>query len=265
MLNNKMNDTKNVLNQYKDGKNLSTRISLYEKYSTNTKKYTTWIYNNYEFFEGCKILEFGSGTGKDWKDIIAELSQKCSLILSDFSEGMVEELKLKFGKFNNIDVMKIDIQNAQIEDNSKDFVIANSMLYHVPDIDRAVKEVFRLLKPNGTFYAATAGSKSMFQYLKETLHNIDSSITIPHNITFTLENGNKYLQKHFNQVNIKKYFNKLEITNTTDLVNFIYSVSSIEGLTDCDREKIYDYFEHKKNSKGIIPIDIEYGMFIAKK
>lgn len=105
----------------------------------------------------------------------------------------------------------------------------------------------------------------MFQYLTETLHNIDTSITIPNNITFTLQNGDKYLQKYFNQVNITKYYNKLEITNTTDLVDFIYSVSSIEGLKHCDREKIYDYYEHKKNSKGIIPIDIEYGIFIAKK
>lgn len=265
MLNSKMYDTKNVLKQYKNGKNLSTRISLYEKYGTNTKKYTTWIYENYEFFDGCKILEFGSGTGKDWKDKIGDLSQKCSLILSDFSQGMVEELTSKFAKYNNIEVMKIDIQNVQIEDNSKDFAIANSMLYHVPDIDKAVREVCRVLKAKGTFYAATSGSKGMFQYLTETLHNIDSGITMPNNITFTLQNGSKYLEKYFNQVNITKYNNRLEIADTSDLVDFIYSVSSIEGLKDCHREKIFDYYERKKNSTGIIPIDIEYGMFVAKK
>lgn len=162
MLNNKMNDTKNVLNQYKDAKNLSTRISLYEKYSTNTKKYSTWIYENYEFFDGCKILEFGSGTGKDWKDIIGKLSQKSSLTLSDFSQGMVEELKLKFEKYNNIDVMKIDIQNVQIEENSKDVAIANSMLYHVPDIDKAVKEVFEYSSRMVHFMLQQLGVKVCF-------------------------------------------------------------------------------------------------------
>ena len=50
------------------------------------------------------------------------------------------------------------------------------MLYHVPDIDKAVSEVHRILKPGGKFYAATGGSKSMFWYLKDTLHEVVSVI-----------------------------------------------------------------------------------------
>lgn len=265
MIKSKMNDTENVLNQYKTGKNLSTRISLYEKYSINQQTYTDWIYENYKFFDLCEVLEFGSGTGKDWKGKINKLPQNCNLILSDFSQGMVEELKLKFVEHKNISVMELDIQNAQIEDNSKDFIIANSMLYHVPDIDKAISEVSRILKGNGTFYAATAGSKSMFQYLRETLLKIDPRITMPEAISFNLQSGRVYLEKYFNQVKIAKYENRLKIVDTNDLVNFIYSVSSIEGLEECDRDKVLEYYENKRNSNGFITIDIEYGMFIAKK
>jgi len=265
MINNKMNDTKSVLNQYKDGKNLSTRISIYEKYGTNKKQYTTWIYENYEFFEGCEILEFGSGTGKDWKNNVDALPENSSLILSDFSKGMVEELASKFSDYENVSVMELDIQNTQIEECSKDFVMANSMLYHVPDIDKAVKEVFRVLKPKGIFYAATTGSKGMFQYLKGTLHEVKSSVTMAKDISFTLQSGQAYLERYFGEVKIARYSNKLEITDTNDLVDFIYSVASIEGLEESDREKVFEYYEQKKNGEGVIEIDIEYGSFIAKK
>lgn len=49
----------------------------------------------------------------------------------------------------------IDIQNIPYEDNSFDLVIANMMLYHVPDLPRALAEVGRVLKPEGKLYTAT--------------------------------------------------------------------------------------------------------------
>lgn len=265
MIKSKMNDTKHVLNQYKDGKNLETRISLYDKYSVNSTNYTTWIHENYKFFEGCQILEFGTGTGKDWKDRITDLPFNCSLVLSDFSEGMVDELKSSFGSNKQVEVMKLDIQNTHFGDHSKDFVIANSMLYHVPDINKAVREVSRVLKNSGTFYAATPGNKTIFQYFKETFLKTNSRITLPKTLSFTLENGAEYLEKCFNHVEVSRYVNRLEITNTNDLVDFFYSMASIEGLMESDRNEIYDYYEKQKNSKDVIEIEIEYGMFIAKK
>lgn len=264
MIKNKMNDTQNVLKQYKDGKNLTTRVSLYEKYSLNTTSYTEWIHKNYQFFEGCQILEFGTGTGKDWNGHIMDLPPNSTLILSDFSIGMVEVLKENFGANKNVEIMALDIQNTPFKDHSKDFVIANSMLYHVPNIHKAIGEVSRVLKSDGTFYAATAGNKNMFQFLRETYLKTNSRITLPKIITFTLENGAQYLEKHFKHIEIARYINRLEVTNTSDLVDYYFSIASIEGLKESDRAHMYAYFEQRKNSKGAIPIEIEYGMFIAR-
>jgi ubiquinone/menaquinone biosynthesis C-methylase UbiE len=260
-----MYDTKNVLEQYKDGKNLNARVSLYEKYSTNDIDYTDWIFTNYSFFEGCNILEFGSGTGKDWRDNIDNLPNGCNLILSDFSSGMVDELRQKYGGRKNVHIRLLDIQNANIKSKSMDFVIANSMLYHVPDIDKAIGEVARILKDDGTFYAATSSDKSMFGFLKSHLKNVNSDITMPDAITFRLQNGGKYLEKHFADVNINKYHNRLEIKDTNDLVDFIYSVTSIMGLKDEHRQDIYDYFEALKDEEGSIVVEIEGGMFVGKR
>jgi ubiquinone/menaquinone biosynthesis C-methylase UbiE len=264
MKNTKMYDRKNVLNQYKDNKNLNTRISLYQKYGTNDTNYSDFIQTNYDFFEGSKILEFGSGTGKDWKDKIDSLPDGCELTLSDFSSGMVDELRQKYGDRKNVHIRMLDIQSANIKGGSIDFVIANSMLYHVPDIDKAVGDVHRILKDDGVFYASTFG-KSVYSFLKKHISNISDDISLAKEVTFTLENGGDYINKYFSDVKINRYNNRLDIKDTNDLVDYIYSMTSIVGLKDEDRDDIYNYFEGLKDENGNIVVDIEYGIFVARK
>ena len=45
-----------------------------------------------------------------------------------------------------------DIQNLPYPDESFDVVIANMMLYHVPDIARGLSEVRRVLRRDGRFF-----------------------------------------------------------------------------------------------------------------
>jgi ubiquinone/menaquinone biosynthesis C-methylase UbiE len=221
--------------------------------------------DEYESFDGCEILEFGSGTGKDWINIINDVSSRCHLIMSDFSSGMVESLKERYGHLGNIDVMQIDIQDIPFDKESKDFVIAHSMLYHVPDIDKAVSEVHRILKPKGKFYSATMGSKGMFTFFKDTLHEVIPQVSMAENIRFTLQNGKPYLQKHFSNVDIVYNNGRLEVTDANDIIDFAISTASIDGIKESDRPKLIEYYEAKKNDEGKIIIELEYGMFVAVK
>ena len=41
---------------------------------------------------------------------------------------------------------KIDIQDIPYEDDSFNIVIANHMLYHVSNVNKAIEEVYRVLK-----------------------------------------------------------------------------------------------------------------------
>ena len=79
-------------------------------------------------------------------------------MLSDFSEGMLEQARqnlkssLSLFQFNVIDAQSIPFDNA-----SFDIVIANHMLYHVPNRSKAFSEIKRVLKPSGRFYSSTGG------------------------------------------------------------------------------------------------------------
>ncbi len=264
MGNSLMYDKKNVLKQYKDGTNLNTRVSLYDKYKVggNSNK---WMTDEYDFFDGCEIAEFGSGTGKDWVNIIDDVAQRCHLVMSDYTSGMVEGLKERYGHLDNIDVMQIDIQDIPFVNESKDFAIAHAMLYHVPNIDKAVSEVYRILKSGGKFYTATSGSKSMYWFFRNTLHKVIPQSSMAEEITFNLQNGRQYLEKYFTDVKIVSQTALLEVTDTNDIIDFALSTTSITGVKGSDRSILFDYYENMKNDDGKLVIEIEYGMFVATK
>jgi ubiquinone/menaquinone biosynthesis C-methylase UbiE len=137
------------------------------------------------------------------------------------------------------------------------------MLYHVPDLQKGLQEVNRVLKTGGTFYCATFGENGIQGYLTNTLGGYGIHIDI--NGSFTLQNGADILKKHFAVVDRRDYIDALEVTETEDLLDYLYSMASIGNLGNVTRDELYRCFEASKNEKGIIHIPKEYGMFVCRK
>lgn len=253
-----------IKEQYKDPNNLELRKKLHEKYSVNKIGFQKWMFGQYPFQPGIKILELGSGRGELWDNYFADdmlRSYGMDIILSDFTDGMVDYLRQCYeGK--GISVRKIDILDIPFEKDAFDLIIANSMLYHVKDIDLAISEVARVLKRDGLFCCSTLGINGMTQYLYHALDELG----IPHNresdISFTLQNGMQLLGKHFGKVERRDYEDELAIDAVEDYIEYIYSMASMQGL---DR-KYYDVLLHyfiSQKVDGYLHIPKEYGMFAA--
>ena len=260
---NRMKDAKAVKEQYSSSANLNTRISIHEKYSVNQLGFGNWLYQQYEFMDNMRILELGCGTGDLWSGKINELDPGSTLLLSDFSEGMVEVVRSKFSFHPGVSFEQINIEEIPYEEESFNMIIANMMLYHVPNLQKGLKEVYRVLKKDGRFYCATFGENGIQQYLTNTLGNYGIHIDI--NGSFTLQNGADILIKHFAEVGRRDYIDALEVTETEDLLDYIYSMASIGNIGNVTREELYRCFEATKNEKGIIYIPKEYGMFVCTK
>lgn len=257
---NEINDSRTVEKQYASSNNLNTRISIHDKYSTNKQGFANWIYSHYEFPQAARVLELGCGTGSMWKEH-GDLIQKCGhLVLSDYSDAMVETTRNTVGEHDNVEFMTIDIQDIPYEADNFDVVIANMMLYHVPDLAKALAEVRRVLKKDGKFYCATFGEHGIIEYLSKLLgeYGVEDDV----NKNFTLQNGREILQRVFADVERKDYEDSLAVTDVGDMVDYIYSLSSMTSLGDVPREKIYSVLQsHTVN--GVLPVPKEYGMFIA--
>lgn len=261
-----MNNIENIKEQYKDDNNLSMRSRLHLKHSTNKQGLAPWLFSIYNFAKGYRILELGCGNGGQWQNRIDQLPENCILVLSDYSEGMVKAVWDKYSDYTNLLAQKIDIQSIPFPDNTFDMVIANHMLYHVPDIPKALSEVNRILKSGGKFYAATNGNGGMRSYLHNAFKQINPMINaFTENFSFNLQNGKDILSQYFEQIQRYDYEDALSITETQDLIDWIRSTITIANFSEEDLYGLYDYFDSIRQREGAINIPKEVGLFIATK
>lgn len=252
---------RNTQTQYATSRNLEKRISIHEKYSTNKQPFGQWIMAHYSFAPGFRILELGCGTGDMWKGRLDLLPPGSHLILSDFSPGMLETAKSNLGIYPQLDYQVMDIQSIPLPDAAFDAVIANMMLYHVPDLHKGLSEVRRVLKPSGKFYCATYGEHGIMEFINDTLRQLDIRGEIGR--TFTLQNGAEQLRLHFDSVQTDIRDDALAVTDVSDFVDYVMSLSSLTGIGCSSRQSLYRAFQEKADN-GILYVPKEYGMFICK-
>lgn len=251
-----------VQTQYKTAGRLNTRISIHDKYSTNQQGFGNWIFSHYRFYQGIRVLELGCGTGSMWleKD---EMIRYCNpLILSDLSNGMLATATETLKKYDTIVFREIDIENIPYPPDSFDAVIANMMLYHVPDIDKGLSEVRRVLRKDGRFYCATYGENGILPYLCSLFGFPVEESGI--NQTFTLQNGRETLLHHFGSVTRYDYPDSLAVTDVEDMVDYIYSLSGMAPLRVLSRDKVRSVLQNNMVD-GVLSVPKEYGMFIAEQ
>ena len=103
------------------------------------------IFQSITFNEKQKILFVGVGTGADLELVnYAELD----ITAIDYSPDMLRKAKIKF-KNSSINFLEMDAQNLEFENESFDYIIASLILSVVPDDNKCLQEMTRVLKPEG--------------------------------------------------------------------------------------------------------------------
>ena len=251
-----------VIEQYKSHDNLDIRVELHKRYSKNKLGFNNWIFSNYQNTDEVTILELGCGTGELWKSNLDSIDKMKQLIITDFSNDMVETTKSVIGNRDNVNYEIMDIQKISFENETFDIVIANMLLHHVNDIDKAISEVNRVLKKGGIFYCATFGENGVVDYLASLFKDVVNQNL--ENKTFTLQNGKAFLNRYFDTVEKLIYDDELQVTSIDDLVQYIQSLKGISEIGSLEEEIIRNRLESEFNN-GMLIIPKEYGMFIARK
>lgn len=257
-----LNDRTQVKKQYKTAANLNTRISIHAKYSVNRQGFGNWIFAQYRLRENDRILELGCGNGSMWSD--HALPEGAELILTDFSEGMLDSARANVGIRDGISFRQADIQQIPYADESFDVVIANMMLYHVPDLSKALSEVWRVLKPCGSFYCATSGTNGITEYVQGLLKDYGIRCGEGIGLSFTLQNGGDLLKEYFSETELRRYEDHLEVTETGDLVDYILSLEGMADFRAVPPEELYRILDGQKEN-GVIRVPKDYGMFVSVK
>lgn len=259
------NEETNIIEQYKNAKNLNDRINLHEKYSTNKQGWFNWLFEKIDFSKVNRLLELGCGNGKLWQENKIDLRNR-EIFLSDISEGMVEEVRNKLG--SDFNCIVADAEKIPFKDAYFDSIIANHVLFYLNDLNQGLKEISRVLKPNGVLYCSTYG-KSHMKEITDIVQSFDSRINLSnHSLydVFGLENGECILKQYFTSVQRMDYQDSLEITESKPLIDYIMSCHGNQNEILGPRlNEFKEYIEELLQKDGKIVVTKQAGLFVCEK
>ena len=252
--------------QYKTSKNLSARANLHAAFSTTEQSWCEWVFSHFQFPEDAAILEIGCGTGTLWLENDRRIGGSWEITLADLSPGMLEQAKMNLSACaSNFAFEVANIQNLPFPERSFDVVIANHMLYHVPDLKKGLLEVCRCLKPHGILYAAT----NRVNHMRELWDLISefSGKRIPNDsrdVSFRIENGEGLLSEFFPIVEFRRYPDELLVTEADPMVEYIFSSERLSNPIAEKKSEFWEYLRTKMKESGGIRIQKDVGLFRAE-
>ncbi len=250
--------------QYQDATNVSARIRLHSEYSVNKEGWFPWMLKQLPLKDTVRVLEIGCGNGALWKENLHVLPENIHITLTDISEGMLRDARESIGKDTRFSYAKVDCHHIPYEDSTFDIVIANHVLFYFEDVDAVIEECKRVLSPNGTFSCSTYSSEHMKE-ITDLVQEFHEDIVLSNEClyeVFGLENGKEILQRHFKEVEMRKYEDRIEVNEAEPLIAYILSCHGNQNHILLDRYREFKQFVEEKVEKGFT-ITKDAGIFLC--
>lgn len=252
--------------QYKNATNISARIRLHRDYSINQEGWFPWLFNQIDFKPGMKILELGAGNGALWSQNITRVPSNVTIVLSDISQGILDDAKKEIGQHPQFQYAVFDAQKIPFADNTFDLVIANHMLFYCDDIPITLKEVQRVLKPGALFACSTYSKKHMHE-ITDLVQSYSSNIVLSSTNLyekFGLDNGREILEPYFKDISCHKYQDAIELSESVPIISYILSCHGNQNSILLDHYQDFKQYVDDKVKNGFY-ITKDAGYFLAKK
>lgn len=249
--------------QYRDASNLEARVAVHQRFSTNPYGILRWFVEQLDIPENGRVLEVGCGPGGYWPEIADVIPRSWRITVSDFSPGMVAQARERLAALGRpFTVAQADVQQLPFPDRSFDAVIANYMLYHVPDRPRALTEIHRVLSQDGRLFAMTNGKGHMQEFI-DLVNRVVPGIMRTGELGFSLENGAAQLAPWFDHIRVARYPDTLRVTEAEPLLSYVRSYAA-ELSTDTERA-LREQIEAEIAAHGAFTITKATGMLTGVK
>lgn len=208
--------------QYENQNNLQVRLRTHELYGQPQLNFAAWVLDHLVWRGDERVIDIGCGSGAYVTDC---LERTAGYVAGDLSFGMLAGLSRP-----ELPRVNLDAQTLPFASHQADVVLANHMLYHVPDKHRAVGEIRRLLRPGGTLLAATNSGHNMaelgqlFRDVAARLGFDQPSQTIPPRLDFNLEEGARWLTPYFATVSRHDLPGILLFPNPQPVIDYLASM-----------------------------------------
>ena len=223
-----------TLQMYATEEPLAVRIRTHELYTQPKVDFHGWVLDHVSWRGDERVLDIGCGSGAYVEPVCRRLTQGGRLLAGDISWGMLRDVASKSLPVCAV-LLNGDAMRLPLPDSCCDVVLANHMLYHIPQIEQAVAEVHRVLRPGGHFVAATNARDAMQAFItevEEACHALGYPAEIPPSparLRFTLENGWDFLRPCLPNVEQDAFESVLLFSEAAPPVAYINSLRHIYG------------------------------------
>jgi len=99
-----------------------------------------------------KLVDVACGTGDIAKLFLESVNKSSEITCVDPNKGMIVKGKEKLGKFQNINWVIGSAEKLPLKNNLFDFYTISFGLRNTKNLDKTLKEAYRVLKPGGRFF-----------------------------------------------------------------------------------------------------------------
>lgn len=223
-------DRQTLTSAYGNSASLAARQAIY-RYQQPPVDFLGWALEQVPWRGGERVLDIGCGNG----GYLRRLAGRTTVLGFDLSRGMLAELAAQPDDGSPRPLLTVaDAQALPLPDASCDVALAMHMLYHVPDIALAVRELRRVLRPGGVLLAATNSDEDK-QAIEDAFAAAlallagESAPTVEQHrkLSFTMQRGAALLQSAFAQVERRDITSTLVITEAAALLAYIDSMRAL--------------------------------------
>ena len=232
---------------YADDSLLDVRRRTHQLYTVDPVDFGRWTLERVPWQGNERVLDIGCGPGEVLRGMARHSSRWGMLVGSDFSAGMAAEAAGAAAELP-AHFLVSDAQANPFPDRFFDVVMARHMLYHVPDIDRAVAEAARVLRPGGALLTVTNSENTMPEYwaIRAEAARRFPAMTKPDTVThrFSLENGPAFLDPHFARVEVHTLPGTLRFPTAQPFIDYFASTRALTmppGHTDAEWQEVLDF------------------------
>jgi len=247
--------------QYGDGSKLDVRTELHRRFSTAVP-FPEFEAALIDWPDSVDVLECGTGTGRFWDNTV--VPDSAALTLTDLSPGMVETAVAHARSRGRSGAVgrECDVQALPFADNSFDIVIANHMLYHVPDPDLGVAELARVLRPDGVLLASTNGYGHM-DVVKDVIAEVFDDHADRLYEVFGIDTGEARLRRSFASIAWHAYDNDLIVDDPAMLTAYCLSFPPGEQASATEAALVADAVA-ARFADGPVRVRTRTGAFVCR-
>jgi SAM-dependent methyltransferase len=247
--------------QYGTGAKLDARAHLHRAYGTSPIPFPHFEAALVDWPAAATVLECGCGTGRFWEN--DGLPRSITLTVTDLSPGMVAEaLERATAQGFRVEGRPVDVQELPFDDDAFDVAIANHMLYHVPDPDRAVAELARVLRPGGVLLAATNGYGHMRE-INDAVAEVFGGHAEALYEVFGIDTGEARLREQFASVVWHAFDNDLVTDDPAAVVAYGLSFPPGEDADD-EQRAAFEAAVARRFVDGRLRIHTRAGAFVCR-